>query len=199
MVPAPATDIAQGDDDVPADVPTDVSKGALALLLVGAALLVWASRMAFSPALLGMSALLLSEAAIALALTGAKRPASAVVTAGGATVLALFALKGAFAGFGEMAFVASLFVLVAALPTLLVLGALEFILRKRSSASPANDALRSGTQVRLVGSLLLLVTGYLAKDSFSAKPDTYAAFVIVALALFGAVQALRGTGRASRA
>ncbi len=199
MAPAPGVDAGQDGDVAAADAPTDVSRVALVLLVVAAALLVWASRMAFSPALLGMSALLLSEAGIALALTGAKRPTSAVVAAGGALVLGLLALKGAFAGFGEMAFVASLFVLVAALPTLLLLGALEFVLRKRSSESPANVALRAGTRIRFGAASLLLVTGYLAKDSFSAKPDTYAAFVIVALAVLGVVQVLRGSGRAARA
>lgn len=199
MVPAPDVDGAEDGDGAAADAPTDVSRVALVLLVVAAAVLVWASRMAFSPALLGMSALLLAEAGIALAVTGATRPMSAIVAAGGAFVLALLALKGAFAGFGEMAFVASLFVLVAALPTLLVLGLLEFVLRKRSSASPADIALRAGTRVRFGAALLLLVTGYLAKDSFSAKPDTYATFVIVAIVVFGAAQVLRGSGRAARA
>lgn len=199
MVPVPATDTAGDVDVVAADAPTDVSRVALALMVVAAALLVWASRMAFSPALLGMSALLLAETAIALALTGTRRPASALVAAGAATVLGLLAIKGAFAGFGEMAFVASLFVLVAALPTLLLLGALEYVLRRRSSASPANLALRAGTRIRVGAALLLLVTGYLAKDSFSAKPDTFAAFAIVALVAFGVMQVLRGSGRATRA
>lgn len=198
MVPATTTDPAPDVDGAQSAAPTDLSRVALVLLVVAAALLVWASRMAFSPALLGMSALLLSELAIGLALTGSKRPTSALVATGGAIVLGLLALKGAFAGFGEMAFVASLFVLVAALPTLLLIGALEFVLRRRSSDSPANVALRAGTRIRFGAALLLLVTGYLAKDSFSAKPDTYAAFVIVALAAFGAVQVLRGTGRAAR-
>lgn len=199
LVPAPAT-VQVEEGDVPAvDAPTDASMVAVGILLVTAAALVWASRMAFSPALLAMSALLLTELGIALSLTGPKRPTSALIAVGAATVLGSWALKGAFAGFGEMAFVASLFVLVAALPTLLLLGATEFVLRRRSSATPANAALRAGTPVRVGAALALLVSGFLAKDSFSAKPDTFAAFAIIALAGFGVVQVLRGTGRAARA
>ncbi|MCW2922286.1 MAG: hypothetical protein JWL76_2160 [Thermoleophilia bacterium] len=196
--PARATVLTQ-DGDVPAvDAPADVSMVAVGLLLATAALLMWASRMAFSPALLAMAALLLTEVGIALSRTGPKRPTPALVAVAAAAAIALLALKDAFAGFGEMAFVASLFVLVAALPTLLLLGALEFVLRKRSSASPANDALRSGTMLRFGAALALLVSGFLAKDSFSAKPDTFAALAIIALVGFGIAQVLRGTGRAAR-
>jgi hypothetical protein len=164
----PVPDIAQGEDVPAVEAATDVSPIAVGILLVTAVLLVWASRMAFSPALLAMSALLLTELGIALSLTGAKRSTASLVAVGGAGVLGLLALKGAFAGFGEMAFVASLFVLVATLPTLLVLGAIEFVIRKRSAPTPATLALRAGTRLRFGAALALLVTGYLAKDSFSA-------------------------------
>jgi hypothetical protein len=198
MVPTPATDAAQGVDDPAVDAPTGVSPIAIGLMVVAAALLVWASRMAFSPALLAMSALMLAETAIALALTGTKRPTSAFVAAGAATLVALLALKGAFAGFGEMAFVASLFVLVAALPTLLLLGALEFVIRKRSAPSPATLALRAGSRERFGAAVVLLVSGFLAKDSFSAKPDAIATFCIVLFVAVSALQVVRGTGRAAR-
>jgi hypothetical protein len=201
MLPTPAEQAATEAADAAADAPTDVSRVAVAIFVFTAVGLIWASRMAFSPALLAMSALLASEAAIGVARTGPRgssRPVQATIAAGGAVVLALFALKGAFAGFGEMAFVASLFVLVAALPTLLLLGASEFVLRRRAAPSAADDALRAGTKLRFAAVLALLVSGYLAKDSFSAKPDTFVAFGLVALALFGAVSVFRGTGRAAR-
>ncbi len=195
---AQAPELTQGVDDRAADAPWDVSPIALGILLVAAALLVWASRMAFSPALLAMAALMLAEAGIALSLTGAKRPTSALAAAGVAGVLGLLALKGAFGGFGEMAFVASLFVLVAALPTLLLLGAFEFVLRKRASDSPAHLALRAGTRERFGAALALLVSGFLARDSFSARPDAFAALGILLLVGTAVVSIVRGTGRAAR-
>ena len=199
MVPHSA-DTTSDVDDPAVDAPTTVSTVALALLVVGAALLVWASRMAFSPALLAMSALMLAETAIALSLTGAKRPTSAVVAAGVAVVIGLLALKGALGNYADdMAFVASLFVLVAALPTLILLGALEFVIRKRSSASPANAALRAGSRERFGAAVVLLVSGFLARESFSARPDAFATFCIVLAVALGVSQVLRGTGRAARA
>ncbi len=202
MLPTPATDEAAAGADDAAPASTDVSKVAIVLLLVTALLTAWASRMAFSPALLAMSGLLFAELAIGLANVGprdGKRTLNATVAAGASVVITLLALKGAFGGFSEMAFVASLFVLVAALPTLLLLGATWFVLRRRANPSPADRALAAGTKVRFGAALALLVSGYLAKDSFSAKPDTFVAFAIVALALLGAISVFRGTGRAARA
>lgn len=175
---------------------------ALAVLAITAVMLAWASRMAFSPALLALAGLMVSELAIGLAASarGASRPTSATVAAAVAIVCSLLALKGALGGFSEMAFVASLFVLVAALPTLILLGVLAFVLhRRRSIDSPGEDALRAGTPIRFGATAVVLVSGYLAKDSFSAKPDTFVAFAVIGLTVWGVTQVLRGTGRVASA
>lgn len=181
---------------------TSLSKIALGLFLVTAAFLYWASGMAFSAALLGTAGLLVSELAIALSLTaprGAGRPMPATIAAVAAVLLALLTLKGALHAFSDMAMVASLFVLAAALPTLLLLGAAAFVLRRRSPRSLADDSLRAGTGLRFGVVVALLATGFIAKDSFSAKPDAFLAFALVALVAINALHVLRGTGRANRA
>lgn len=210
VVPAPAAeaastvplpDLAPVPEPATATVvaPSKVVLGAFAVL---AAALVWASTMAFSAALLALGALLASEIALALA---ASRPSAAVrstpatAVAVVAGIAALLAAKGAFAQFGETAFVAGLFVLVSAVPTLLVLGIVAFVLRRRSASgnSPGERALRAGALVRFGALAAIIAAGVQAHKTFSAVPDAVVALAVVVLAALNVAAALRGTGRAA--
>lgn len=174
----------------PASIVRPAARSTLALVLVvaTAALLVWASRMAFSPALLALASLLVAQLAAAEA-AASRRP---LLPAAGAGILALLAAKGAIAGFGEMAFVAGLFVLVAAVPTLLLFGVVQVVLRRQGeAAAPADLALRSGWKLRAGALAATIVAGVQAHRSFSAVPDAIVALGIVALVVVTLAAALR--------
>lgn len=195
---APAPDLPP-DGSTPAD-DTDGGPSTVVLVLFGvsALALMWASRMAFSAGLLAFASLLMAELSLATSLRrrpGASRPASSTILAVGALVIALNAARHAFAQFGEAAFVAGLFVLVAVVPTLLLLGIAALLLRRASSR--AGEALQAWTMVRFGALAALLAAGVQAHRTFSAKPDAIVALAIVALAAFTAVSVLRGTGRAA--
>jgi hypothetical protein len=187
--------------DEPTTTDTRPSTIVLGLMAVTAALLAWASVMAFSSALLAFSGLLIAELALALSLArarGARRPTSAAVLAVVALGVGLLAAKGAIAQFGDMAMVAGLFVLISVVPSLLLLGAAAFVLRRRGDRRTlADEAIRSGTIVRFGALAGILLAGYQAHKTFTAVPDAIVALVIVALVAVNAVHVLRGSGRAA--
>jgi hypothetical protein len=188
-------------DDQPSEVATRPSTVALGLMAVTAALLMWASQMAFSSALLAFSGLLVAELALALSLArarGANRPLSSTLLAVVALLVGLLAAKGAIAQFGDMAMVAGLFVLISVVPSLLLLGAAALVLRRRGDRRTlADEAIRSGTLVRFGALAAILAAGYQAHKTFTAVPDAIVALVIVALVALNAVHVLRGSGRAA--
>lgn len=197
---APVSDRDAASDEAD-DADTGPSTVVLVLFAVVAVALLWASRMAFSAGLLAFASLLIAELSLATSFArraGASRPASSTLAAIAAVAVALNAARHAFAQFGETAFVAGLFVLVAGVPSLLAVAVATLLLRRSSASSRANDALRSWTAVRLAALAALLVAGFQAHRTFSAKPDAIVALGIVALALLTAVAVLRGTGRAAR-
>lgn len=184
------------DDTMPIATSTPVLV-MFAILAVG---LVWASKMAFSAALLGFAALLVSELAIAMSLarrSNEPRSAAATALAAIAGLGAVLAAKGAFAQFGEMAFVAGLFVLISVVPALLLLGATSLMLKRRNADSPGDRALRDGTRVRFVALAAILLAGIQAHRTFSAKPDAIVALAIVALIALNVFAVARRNGRAA--
>lgn len=179
---APAPDLA----------PHRTSMVAVGILILLAVALNWASHMAFSPGLMALAALLWAQLAAGAAVSPRGRRL-AIRAALPAAVLSLLALKGAIGGFSDMAMVAGLFVLVAGLPTLLLLGAAQFILHRRGDRASATDvALREGWKLRFGALAALLVAALLVRDSFSAKPDAFVTFGIVALVVLTLLPALRG-------
>lgn len=169
----------------PSHVQAKPSAAAIGVLLVTAGLLVWASQMAFSPALLALAGLLIAQLAVACAAAprAGKRP---LVLGGVAVVLALLAAKGGIHGFSDTAFVAGLFVLVAVLAALVLFGALQLLLRRGGeAASPLDLALRSGWRLRVAALVGVLGGGVQAHRTFSAVPDA-----IVTLLIVGVVVAL---------
>lgn len=193
------------DSDRAADRADDADTGPSTVVLVVFAVLaialLWASRMAFSAGLLAFGSLLMAELSLAFSFarrSGASRPASSTILAIGALLVAVNAARHALGQFGETAFVAGLFVLVAGIPTLLLLGVAALLLRRSSAPSRANDALQSWTLVRLGALSALLAAGFQAHRTFSAKPDAIVALGIVVLVLLTSMSVLRGTGRAAR-
>jgi hypothetical protein len=170
--------------------PHRTSRVALGLLVVLAIGLLWASRMAFSPGLMALAGLLYAQLAAAAAAAGSRTLAIRVAVP--AVAVSLVAIKGALGAFSEMAMTAGLFVLVAGLPALLVLGAVQLILRRRGDrASTADVALRDGWKLRFGALAALLVAAFVVRDSFSAKPDAFVTFGIVALVAITLLGALR--------
>jgi hypothetical protein len=168
------------------------------LFLALAAALVWASQMAFSAALLALAAMLVSEVAMAIAAGRAPAaprsswvPLFAVVS----TLASLVAAYRAFGQFGEMAFVAGLFVLVAVVPSIIVLAIAGLLARRHGTSG--DQAIRSGTLLRFGVLAALMVAGYQAFQTFSAKPDAIVTFVIVALTFHNVHAATRRSGRAA--
>lgn len=199
-VPPALTESGPGQREVGEELPLAVSRPALVLLLVAAALLAWASRMAFSPALLALSGLFVAEVAVALSLTraaAASHPTRSTVAAVASLLLVALAAKGALHGFGDMAFVAGLFVIAAIIPTLLLLGAVALVLRRRTPRSLADESLRAASLVRLGAIVAVLAGGIQAHRTYSAVPDAVAALGIALLTATYALHVVKRTGRAS--
>lgn len=176
----------------PESTPLPASRIAIALMVVAVAFLAWASRMAFSPGLLGLAALLLAQ--LAAAASSSPRGRSLALRAAiPAIVVALLAAMQAIGNLTSgMAMVAGLFVLVAALPTLIVFVAVQVVLRRRGDRiGPADTALRDSWKLRAGTLAALLVAALLVRDSFSAKPDAIVALGIVALVAITLHSALR--------
>jgi hypothetical protein len=177
----------------PQVAPLTTSVVAIAGLVLLAAFLVWASRMAFSPALLALSGLLLAQLAAAATASG-KGGALPFVAGIPALGLAVSAAKGALGGFSDMAMVAGLFVIAAGGPTLLVLGIVQFVLHRRAGrAGAAETVLREGWKLRVGVAVAIVAAGVYVRDSFAAAPDALLTFGIVALVLFTLVPVARGT------
>jgi hypothetical protein len=184
----------------PAAVATAAASTVVAtILLVTAVVLVWASHMAFSAALLAMSALLLAELSRAASLSraGEARPASATMLAIASIGAAGWSLLKAFGQFGEYAFVGGLFVLLAAIPTLIVFGVTWWMLRRRSDRAAGDQTLMSGTRWRTLALAAMIVSGIQAQRTFTAKPDAIVAIAVAAFAVSIAVAVMRGTDRPS--
>lgn len=158
-----------------------------------AALLAWASNMAFSSALLALASLLVAQLAAALFAGGAPV---------GRMLAAVALLVGAFAGWKGVhelspdAFVAGLFVLVAVAPLLLLMGVVQLLLRRRA-ASAGDRALRAGATLRFVALAAVLVAGIQAHRTYSARLDAIATILVVALTVVTVVRTLRPAQPAS--
>lgn len=199
VAPAP-TALASAPEPTTEPAPAAPANKAVATaLLITALMLVWASRMAFSAALLSMSALLLAELARAASQsrTGTARPTAATLLMAGSVAIAGWSLLGAFGQMQPYAFVGGLFVLIAAIPTLIVLLVTQRMLRRRTDRAPGDDTLLATTRVRVIALAALTITGIQAHRTFTAKPDAIVAVVIAAGALWIALSVLRGTDRAA--
>lgn len=183
VTPAPAS--------APVFVGVDSSNVAIAMLILTALLLAWASGMAFSAGLLAFGALLVAQVAEALAHRPAASNVVPRVLAVAAGIVALLAAKGAVAQFGEMAMVAGMFVVVACIPALLLICVTQLVLHRRDAPSVADAALRRSFPVRAGALVAVLGAGGLAFSSFNPKPDAFVALGVAVFAVVAAVQALR--------
>lgn len=181
-----------------------ISQSAPMLFLVPIGILaivcIWASKMAFSASLLALSGMFVSELALvaaSLRSTANNRSRYVMATALPAGAISILAVKSALAQFGDAAFVAGLFVLVTALPALIVLGVVSLVLRRRATLTPVTTVIRSGSLVRFGALVAVLLAGYQAFKTFSAKPDAVVALGITAVTIYSVVSAVRGTGRAA--
>lgn len=176
----------------PALAPRPMTIVAIAGMTALAVFLVWASRMAFSPALLAYAGLLFAQLAAAATASGtsSRLPLLAGIPALG---LAVSAAKGALGGFSEMAMVAGLFVIAAGVVSLLVLGIVQLVMHRRAArAGAAETMLRDGWKVRFGALLAIIAAGVYVKDSFVATPDAILTFAMVGLVLATLAPVARG-------
>lgn len=160
-----------------------IRRASLVLILGCVALLMYAAHLAMSGALLALGALFLTDLAVgarAQAQVGQSGQRLATGLSVGAGLTAAWALWTTLHQFSEMAFVAGLMVVPAVLVVLLVHGIASFLLRRDPHSMPS-QVVRSGTMTRVAAALITLVAGYMAFDSFSARPDAYAAFAVLGL------------------
>ena len=193
-VPSVDTAVPELPELAPAPVvaPLSTSVVAIAGMVLVAAFLAWASRMAFSPALLALSALLFAQLAATATASGkgGVLPFAAGIPA---LFLAVSAAKGALGGFSDMAMVAGLFVIAAGIPTLLVLGIVQFVLHRRAArAGAAETVLREGWKLRFGVVTAIVAAGVYVRESFAATPDAILTFGIVGLVLLTLVPVARG-------
>ncbi|MEO6867541.1 MAG: hypothetical protein ABI200_05925 [Gaiellales bacterium] len=197
-VPAPPT-AAEVEPEVTIE-PTGIAPVAVIAFGALAVFLVWASGYAFSAALMGLAAIITAELAGALALAdGRSQPADikAKALAGVGIVVALIAAKRGIAELGPDAVVGGLFVIVALVPTLLVIAIAHLILRRRADrATAADHALLHASRLRLLALLAVGVAGIVAHISWASKPDAIVAIVLLALAILTALPVLRGAAPA---
>lgn len=164
----------------------------VALVAVCALLLAVGSHFAMSSALLACAALFLSD--LAVASMAARLPHARAVSGAltiGAALIGVTALIGGVQQFSDMAFVAGLLVLLVTLPVLLLHVTAQLLARRRSNESIAVGTLQIVGIGRTLSMFALLISGYIAFDSFTAVPDALVSFAITALVAVNVVYAGR--------
>jgi len=158
----------------PAEAIRPLNPVAAGLLLVSTTAMLYAAQMSGSVALLACAGLFLSDLSLGL------RGLSARVCMAAALALTLWALIGVPGQFSDMAFVAGLFVVVAAVPVL-AMSAVAGRLLRRDDASTADLAVRARGKYQLLAVVLAMLAGVQAFRSFSAVPDALVTLSIVAM------------------